>query len=147
MSCCSLHPTRALWAEPTANRLRATVLTTFCEMYSMSLIKEPKDIKINTEGEALSVGYIWSVWLSTSVISTEITQQPKDGSQLHFGSWFPEDESQWLWWFPDFSSSAILRSDFSPIVLKHFTILEWCKLWCRKEDDINDDPLYFSHMP
>ena len=50
-------------------------------MYSMSLMK---DIKINTGGEVLSVGCILSVWLSTTVISTDITQQPKDGLQLNF---------------------------------------------------------------
>ncbi len=31
-------------------------------------------------------------------------------------SWSPEDESQWLWWSPDFTSSTTSRTKVSPIL-------------------------------
>ncbi len=63
------------------------------------------------------------VSLSTTLVQAEISQQLLD--EIFFEhSWFPEEESDRLWWFPDFSSNATSRSKFS-LIQWNISISNW----------------------
>ena len=92
-----------------------TTFTSFCLSYVISLIKMHALVCNVTFRAVLALKlfygwrclpFSWSVRPSITLVETEISQQLDDLEILYRHSWSPEGESNWLLWFPDFSSSS-----------------------------------------